>query len=85
MFTIPIMVFDMALRAIRLPKAIFISSSLAIVPVLITVWPLAVFFGLRGLIINGVVASTIFIVTMSRVLRDRLLCDPLPIAEAKVV
>jgi O-antigen/teichoic acid export membrane protein len=85
MFTVPIMVLDMALRAIRMPKAIFISSSLAALPALITVWPLTFLFGLRGLILNGAIASAIFIFTMSRVLRERLLCDSLLTPEAKVV
>ncbi len=85
MFTIPTIVLDMGLRAIRMPKAIFISSSLAVIPVLVTIWPLAYFFGLRGLILNGVVASTVFIVTMSRVLRDKLVGDSLPVLEAKSI
>ena len=68
---VPVHVVDMGLRAVRLPKAIFISSVLAAVTQLFAPWPLTRWFGLRGLIVGNSVGGLVLLLTMTWSLRKK--------------
>ena len=61
---------DMGLRAVRFPKAIFISSSWTALSQIILIWPLSWLFGLRGLIAANIVSTAVFAGTMAWSLRN---------------
>ncbi len=63
-FVAPVYALDMGLRAVRLPKAIFISSGLVALWQVAIAWPAAHMFGLLGLILSNFVSAFIFLGTM---------------------
>jgi O-antigen/teichoic acid export membrane protein len=71
-FSVAIVALDMGLRAVRSPKAMFTSSVAGGVTSLCVSWPLAAALGVRGVIVAGIVTSSVVLLSMATVLRRRL-------------
>ena len=72
LFSVPVHVLDMGLRAVRLPKAVFVSSSLASASPILLSWPIIWFFGLRGAVGGSLLTSAIFLTCMGWSLKNKL-------------
>ncbi|HVW86970.1 MAG TPA: hypothetical protein VHB50_19925, partial [Bryobacteraceae bacterium] len=70
--SVPVLALDMGLRAVRYPKAVFIAATSASIAPVFLGWLAGWTFGMRGVILNGLVTSTILIVSMTRSLKLRL-------------